>query len=151
TIKYIVFGNDMSAPTTGGSQVQRTLAGNHVQFKKPGSSDTNPSLNDILIDTRFPMLQVIAEEYIPISSFSTGNVVNGMYGTHAAVVNFSAPNMFVFPKIVGVFPHALRQGYGNWQRRPGGTETGPSNQSVVTVVRDNQIVIHLSPGRPTEF
>lgn len=151
TIKYIVFGNDMSSPTTGGSQVQRTLAGNHVQFKKPGSSDTSPSLRDILIDTRFPMLQVIAEGYIPISSFSTANRVDIMYGTHAAVVNFSAPNMFVFPKIVGVFPHALRQGYGNWQRRPGGTETGPSNQSVVTVVRDNQLVIHLSPGRPTEF
>nr|WP_278374905.1 hypothetical protein [Brucella anthropi] len=151
TIKYIVFGNDMSAPTTGGALTQRRLDNGHIQLKRPGSSDTNPSLRDILLDTRFPMLQVIAEGYIPIANFAAGNVVSGMYGTRAAVVNFNAPNMFVFPKIVGVFPHALRQGYGNWQRRPGGTETSPSNQSVVTVVRDNQLVIHLSPGAPTEF
>lgn len=151
TVKYIVFGNDMSGPTTGGSLVQRNLDDGNVQFKKPGSSDTNPSLNDILLDTRFPMLQVIDQGYVSVDNMSSGNVVSGMYGTRAAVVNFNAPGMFVFPKVVGVFPHALRQAYGNWQRRPGGNETSPSNQSVVTVVRDNQLIIHMSPGAPTEF
>lgn len=149
-VRYVVFGSDFSPPSTGGNEVMRRVPGG-IQIKKPGSSDTSPNVNDILLDTRFPTLQLIQEGYIPIDDFNE-NPFNVMYGKRAKTINFSAGNMFVFPKVIGHFPHAYRQSYGCLiKQKDGSGNWGISNQSVVTVVQNNKLIIHTSKGQPTNW
>lgn len=147
-MRYLVYCNDLSGASSGGVEVIRRI-GNDIQIKKPGSSDTAPTFNDILLDTRFPSVQVLDEGYIPVDQFNEGPA-DAMYGEVAKTVPFNGSGMLIFPKIVGVFPDVLRQSYAALYRIPSGSGAyGISNQSVVSVLGSNSLKIHLSPTQAT--
>lgn len=150
-IRFMVYATSTQALTSGGSRVLRKLPSGHIQIKRPGSSDTNPSGNDILVDTRFPSVRVMAEGWIPIEYFSTANVVDGQYGSHAAIVQFDGSGQFIFPKVMCNWPQRITQGFHQYIRAPGTNYWKPTNQSCVTVVEANRIVIHTSPGADTDI
>ncbi|MEN5297533.1 hypothetical protein ABE530_04155 [Brucella sp. TWI559] len=145
-IRYLVYCNDLMPPSIGGNQVMRRVF-NDIQIKKPGSSDTSPAFNDILLDTRFPATQILREEYIPASQFNEG-ASNAMYGEKAKTINFNGNGMLVFPKVIGVFPNVLRQSYAALYKIPN-RGYGLSNQSVVSVLNENSLKIHISPSQST--
>ncbi|MBC8718179.1 hypothetical protein [Ochrobactrum sp. Marseille-Q0166] len=99
--KFVLFANGPAAFTTGGSKIIRRLP-NGIQFKRPGSSDTAPNYNDILLDTRLPTAYVVQDEWVAISRFTSGN--GGVY--------FDIPlpnkNMFFYPKVMADFGDVRR-------------------------------------------
>ncbi|WP_421522337.1 hypothetical protein [Ochrobactrum quorumnocens] len=149
--KFMVYATSIEQLTNGGSLVMRTLPDGNIQIKRPGSSDIAPNSNDILLDTRFPSVRIIKEGWLPLSQFSTANSLNPLFGTHAAVVPFQSSGLFIFPKVVGNWPKMMAQGYYRSLRRPDVVSWFTSNYCMTTVVRENDMVIHLSPGRPTDM
>ncbi|MFD1197367.1 hypothetical protein ACFQ3K_03365 [Brucella gallinifaecis] len=147
-IRYLVYCNDLMPPSSGGNQVMRRVF-NDIQIKKPGSSDTSPAFNDILLDTRFPATQILAEAFIPTDQFNE-SPANAMYGEVAKTIHFNGSGMLVFPKVVGVFPNVLRQSYAALYKIPSGSGAyGLSNQSVVSVLGESSLKIHISPSQAT--
>lgn len=150
-VRYMVYATSTQAQTSGGSAVMRSIEGGHVQIKRPGSSDSAPSGNDILFDTRFPSVRVMMSDWIPASSFSTANVIDGQYGSHAAIVNFNGAGQFIFPKVMCNWPQRITQGFHQYIRAPNTNNWKPTNQSCVTVVQENRIVVHINPGADTDI
>nr|WP_313372488.1 hypothetical protein [Brucella intermedia] len=148
-VRYMVYATSTQGLTSGGKKVMRRLPNGHIQIKRPGSSDENPSGNDIMVDTRFPSVRVMKEDWLPIDAFSTANVVDGQYGSHAAIIPFDGSGQFIFPKVMANWPERITQGLHQYVRLPGTNAWRPTNQSCVTVVEQNRIVVHLSPGAPT--
>ncbi|MEN5277303.1 hypothetical protein ABE527_10160 [Brucella sp. TWI432] len=147
-IRYLIYCNDLVPPSSGGNQVMRRVF-NDIQIKKPGSSDTTPAFNDILLDTRFPAMQILSEAFISADQFNE-SPANAMYGQVAKTINFNGSGMLVFPKVVGVFPNVLRQSYAALYKIPNGSGGyGISNQSVVSVLYENSMKVHLSPSQAT--
>ena len=75
-IRYAVTNLDRSGTSTGGVITQfdgHDGIQNFLQIKKPGTSDPASRPNDILLDTRFPTLQILKEGFIPISDFWGGH------------------------------------------------------------------------------
>lgn len=67
--RVIVFANDDSAPTAGSNRVWRQFndgTQDVVQFLRPGASAT-PSLADVIIDSRWPTLRILAQGTIGLS------------------------------------------------------------------------------------
>lgn len=149
--KFMVYATSIEQLTNGGSLVMRTLPDGNIQIKRPGSSDIAPNSNDILLDTRFPSVRIIKQDWLPISAFSTSLSLNPLFGTHAAVVPFQSSGLFIFPKVVGNWPKMMAQGYYRSLRPPNVVNWFTSNYCMTTVVRENDMVIHLSPGRPTDM
>lgn len=111
TVRYVVLTDSAEPYTTGGTEVlTRDNDGtqNFVQIKRPGSSDTAPSLNDIILDSRLAYMPLLAEGFLPWSSgFPT--VISGsdrFMGERKATVSFSnpAPKLLPFVKQMVVFP-----------------------------------------------
>ncbi|NNV20521.1 hypothetical protein EHE22_08800 [Ochrobactrum pseudogrignonense] len=148
--KYMIYATSTEGNTSGGNQVLRRVF-NDVQIKRPGSNDANPSSNEILLDTRLPSVRILSEGWIPIGNFSTGNSQDALFGTHAAIVNFPNPSgMFIFPKVIGNWPDLMAQGYYR-SLRPGNVVSWrTSNYCMTTVVEPTRMIIHLSPGAPTD-
>ncbi|HTV67510.1 MAG TPA: hypothetical protein VMF90_03140, partial [Rhizobiaceae bacterium] len=97
-VRYMILADD-SQQTSGGSEWMRKI-GNEWQIKRPGSSDSNPALSDIMIDTRFSYVPILDEGYIPISQF-TEAPTNLAYGQKAQTINFDLPpGMVPFVKFV---------------------------------------------------
>lgn len=149
--KYMIYATSIEGNTSGGVDIIRKVEGEFIQIKRPGSSDTAPSVNEVMLDTRFPSVRILKEGWIPISAFSTGNSLNNLYGTHAAVVPFeNHPGMFIFPKVIGNWPKMMAQGYYRSLRPPSVVQWRTSNYCMTTVVEANRMVVHLSPGAPTD-
>lgn len=148
--RFMIYATSTEAQSGGGNQVFRRVF-NDVQIKRPGSNDNNPSSNDILLDTRFPSVRILKQDWIPISAFSTGNSLNSLFGTHAAIVPFTNhAGMFIFPKVIGNWPKMMAQGYYRSLRPPNVVTWRTSNYCMTTVVRANDMVIHMSPGADTD-
>jgi hypothetical protein len=72
-VRYFLSADDETPPTTGGVNVIEEKSDTGVPYfliKRPGSSDTAPSLNDILIDTRLSALRIVASGYITRAQFN---------------------------------------------------------------------------------
>lgn len=147
--RFMVYATSTEGQTSGGNQVLRRVF-NDVQVKRPGSSD-NPSSNDILLDTRFPSVRILKQGWLDIGAFSTANILNPLFGTHAAVVPFeNHAGMFIFPKVIGNWPKMMAQGYYRSLRPPNVVTWRTSNYCMTTVVEANRMVIHMSPGADTD-
>lgn len=148
--KFMVYATSIEQLTSGGSLVMRTLPDGNIQIKRPGSSDIAPNSNDILLDTRFPSVRIIKQDWLPISAFSTSLTLDPLFGTHAAIVPFQSSGMFIFPKVIGNWPKMMAQGYYRSLRPGNVVQWRTSNYAMTTVLRENDMVIHLSPGAPTD-
>lgn len=110
TVRYVIFADSDAAYTTGGTKVLidgNDGTQNFIQIKRPGSSDTAPSINDIILDTRLAYMPIMAEGYLNWpGDFPT--VISGSErykGERMATVTVSNPNpkLKLFPKQIVVF------------------------------------------------
>lgn len=149
-IKYMLYATGRLGQTTGGSAVIRKVEGQYLQIKRPGSSDVAPGYNDILLDTRFAAVTVLAENYVPASSFSSGASVHWRYGSVGHRINFYNQGLFVFPKVIYDFGNFYRNGTHDMQFRTDGSGVPDVlRYSTSTVVRDDHIVMHMTPDGAT--
>jgi len=87
--RFIVMAYDDAPPTSGSNRVLRQLTWrgeNHVQVLRPGSA-ASPSFADVVMDTRWPVPQILKEGYISVGS-----------GTRSYTVDYNGAGMFVFVK-----------------------------------------------------
>ena len=92
--RFMIYAYDETAATSGANDVLRQfdVAGqNVVQFLRPGAADP-PAFADIILDSRWPALRVLAEGYIPV----TAN------GEQTYTVNFDATGVFPMVKYMTV-------------------------------------------------
>lgn len=70
--RFMIYASDDTPPTAGSNNVIRqvNIAGTDVvQFLRPGAA-ANPAFADIVIDSRWPAVQLLDEGYIPITGGS---------------------------------------------------------------------------------
>lgn len=112
TIRYAICADSEEPPTSGGSKILHI--GNDgtqdfVQIKRPGSSDTAPSLNDIMLDTRLSYLPILAEGFLSYpDDFPTAVPFAERHkGERMATVNFNNPDgLLPLVKVGAVFEGA---------------------------------------------
>ena len=110
-VRYAIFADSDAATTSGGSAIMRKT-GNAIQIKRPGSSDSAPALNDIMLDTRLAYFPLLKEGYLPWpggfpSSYGAGEKFYGEKYVDVAVDNPTGVKLFVkhrliFPASTGV-------------------------------------------------
>lgn len=91
--RYIVVAASTDGPTSGTNNVLRQFdAGgqNVVQFLRPGAS-ASPTFADIVLDSRWPAMQILGEGYIAVGS-----------GAQTHSISYDATGMFPFVKFVTV-------------------------------------------------
>ncbi|MCM2472162.1 hypothetical protein HGO38_01555 [Rhizobium sp. CG5] len=92
--RFLVIAADTEGPTSGTNKVLRQFTSggeNVVQFLRPGAG-SSPSFADIVIDSRWPCLQIVKEGYF---SVSVGDDLTHM-------VTYDASGMFTFVKYMTV-------------------------------------------------
>jgi len=154
-VRYAVFGVDFRAPSTGGSEIMRRAndgTRDYIQIKKPGSSDAAPLPNDILLDTRFPTLQIVSEGYLPIGSFNEA-ADDQRAGNVGKTVSFTNSGFWPFLKYSIYFgSYILPPMWAEILHYPSGAYNHrPTNQSCVARVEDTYVKFNLSPGNPSNM
>lgn len=99
--RFIVIAQDNSAPSVGSNKVFRqvNIGGVDVfQFIRPGAADP-PTLADVIIDSRWPCLQIIKEGWFDIPA-SGGAAAN-------TDITFDSTGLFPFIKFHTVHPAGL--------------------------------------------
>lgn len=100
--RFIVFGADPRGPSSGNYKVLRQFEDDGetvVQFLRPGSANP-PRFADIILDTRRPVIQVLADGY-----FSVPNAPS--FGVTTTTVNFDASGFFPYVKYMTVHGSGL--------------------------------------------
>ncbi|MGI2036417.1 hypothetical protein ACRQ1B_28980 [Rhizobium panacihumi] len=100
--RFIVLASDNTPATAGANNVLRQFSENGqdvVQFLRPGSGNP-PSFADIALDSRWPAMQILREDYLPVPD---GYNVS-------QTVNFDAAGMFPFVKFVTVHGAGVMEG-----------------------------------------
>lgn len=147
-VRYMVFDADTRPNTTGGKKVLSREVYNgqeYIRLKKPGTSDTTTQPNDIIIDTRLPMVQIVKEGFIPTSSFSsTGAEDTRWLGERQFTVNFTNDGFLPFVKYSLVFNDYILPPVQ--ATRSGTSDRGPSNQSSMCRLGDNYAKFWINPG-----
>lgn len=83
-VRYVIFAEDRNPPTSGPDGPLK-VAEDAIQILRPGSGNP-PNFKDIILDSRMHYLPIVAEGYIPRSSFISTD--NAAYGTRRAVLEF---------------------------------------------------------------
>lgn len=147
-VRYIVFDADTRPNTTGGNIILETKSQNGIEFqriKKPFTSDTNPQPNDIILDTRIPMVQVVKEGFIPTSAFIFDGAEDTRWlGERQFTVNFTNNGFLPFVKYSLVFDNYILPPVQ--ATRSGVSNRGPSNQSSMCRLGDNYAKFWINPG-----
>lgn len=105
--RFMLYLDAGDSPTSGSNRVLRefTEGGQDVvQFLRPGSANP-PSWADIVIDTRWPCVQIIAEGYFNVA---VGSPLE-------TVINFEAAGMFPMVKYMTKHGGGSEQNFGSWQ------------------------------------
>lgn len=95
-MRYMMIAADLSAPTTGGRKILRQ-GPDYVQIKKNGSSDTAPSLSDIMFDSRMAHVPIVAEGYLTKAMMTEAPTSN--YGDRAKTITFPNSGFLPFVKM----------------------------------------------------
>lgn len=93
--RFIIYADSTESVTSGNNDVLRQFTSNGenvVQLLRPGSANP-PRFADIVVDSRWPCIQILANGYIPVG--------NGVL-THT--VNFNASGCFPMVKYMTVHP-----------------------------------------------
>lgn len=105
--RFIIIGGAGEPATAGNNRVWREIEANgqkHIQFLKPGSS-LNPSFTDIILDSRWPALQIVQEGYIPVAD-----------GNQQYVVPISTAGLFPIVKYTTVHGAGSRNNSETWTK-----------------------------------
>ncbi|MDX0257632.1 hypothetical protein GOC32_22095, partial [Sinorhizobium meliloti] len=105
--RFMLYLDAGDSPTSGSNRVLREFTDGGkdvVQFLRPGSADP-PSWADIVIDTRWPCVQIIAEGYFNVA---VGSPLE-------TVINFDATGMFPMVKYMTKHGGGSEQNFGSWQ------------------------------------
>lgn len=159
-IRYIVFADDNSPNTTGGSRVMRQAndgVEDYFQLKVPGSSDIAPNLNDIILDSRYPCIPIVDEGWIAAGDFSEAG--DGFLGLYKKTVNFTNDGFMPFVKYMCTWSNGgIRAPYNRILRvfnttRPGGAfwNNKPSGVSTNCRIFDNKLEFFHSSGNPNRL
>ncbi|CCV12920.1 hypothetical protein [Mesorhizobium sp. STM 4661] len=108
-LRYAIFADSGEAHTTGGSKILlkgSDSTGPYIQIKRPGSSDTAPSMNDIMLDTRLTYLPILAEGFLDWSGdfptdLSGSDLFKGERMTSVTVPN--PDGLLLFPKLGAIY------------------------------------------------
>lgn len=150
-VTYVVFNIDAEPKTTGGNEIIRkvNISGNEeIQIKKPNSSDDEPKVSDLLLDTRLPTMQIIDEGFIPTDQFTDDPEQLYLLGRRAKQINFNNNGFKPFVKFNLVFddrihPPIMSRAY-NYMTSTGAN--GGSKFSSLARVRNNNVKFWINPG-----
>lgn len=153
-VRYIVLSSDQTPPTSGSNRVFRKFSYNgerHFQLIRPGAGDP-PAFGDILVDTRWPVPQIIKQGYIPVTT-------NGP-ATHA--ITYDGTGMF--PLILYTTHHGAGSEAGDswseevrlpfmtmvrWQALGGTSGPGaPGGNATYVTYNNNSAVFRTYRGQP---
>jgi hypothetical protein len=102
--RFIVMAFDDQPPSAGANKVLRQInvnGQNVVQFLRPGSADP-PAFKDIVLDSRWPSLQILAEGYQTIALQGNRDPLSNKNTGNPFTVNFDANGLFPFVKYVTI-------------------------------------------------
>ncbi|HEV7255734.1 MAG TPA: hypothetical protein VGN97_21870 [Mesorhizobium sp.] len=158
TIRYMIFSDDAAPWTSGGSQVLRRVSAggrDHIQIKRPGSSDAAPNMNDVVLDTRFPYLTILAEGWLGVNDLNEAPQ-SDRYGERAKTIWFEPGGLIPMVKHMVTFPGRISAPVSRVLRTYGGGASSPFNgkQAVVgspAIIGPNFVKFHLAPNRPERF
>lgn len=115
--RFLVMAFDGSPPTAGPNDVFRQTVEGGIevaQILRPGAADP-PNFADIMLDSRWPCLQILAEGYLPIASRANMVPPGSINAGQSQTVTFNADGMFPFVKFMTVSEDA-RYGNGKYTR-----------------------------------
>jgi|GEM_PF-3414435 len=152
--RFIIYANSTEAPTSGDNDVLRQFndgSQDVFQILRPGAADP-PNFSDIVIDSRWPCIQILAEGYIPVG---TGEL------THT--INFDGTGCFPMVKYMTV--HGAGSGgnpVASWTKRvrppvmnvcanfKSGWFGNVGGDATYCALTANQAVFHTFRGNPIE-
>lgn len=159
-VRYMIFADDAGEQTSGGTKVVRKAndgVQDYIQFKRPGSSDVSPALNEIYLDTRLATIPLIKEGYVSIASFNE-SPTNVEWGWEAKTVSFTNTGFTPFLKYMVVFSqgggreateyphfdlHYTSTGY-TWKQRP-------ARGSTMAEIRNSYVKFHTADPRSPSY
>ena len=149
-VTFIVFNIDPEPQTTGGSEIIRRVnvgGKEEIQIKKPNSSDSNPKVSDLLLDTRFPTMQIIQEGFIASHEFSDDPENQVLLGRVAKQVNFNNNGFTPFVKFSLVFEDRIHPPIMSrlYQFSTTTGASGGSKFSSLARVRNNNVKFWINP------
>lgn len=71
-VRYVVMAADDLGGSTGSAAVLETVAGSRFILRRPGSAGTR--LRDTIIDSRLAYLPIVAQDWVPASSFVASDI-----------------------------------------------------------------------------
>lgn len=105
--RFVVFANDRAPFTSGDNNFLRqfTSGGERVmQLLRPGSGNP-PAFRDIVLDSRWPCLQILAEGYKPIAAQANRTPPSGTNSGQSFTVDFKGDGFFPIIKYMTVHQH----------------------------------------------
>lgn len=105
--RMLVIAQDNTPPTSGANDVLREFTSggqNVVQFLRPGAG-ASPNFADIVVDSRWPAIQIVKEGYISVAS-----------GVQTYPITYDASGMFVFIKYCTVHGSGSVQYRASWTK-----------------------------------
>ncbi|GAA2867530.1 hypothetical protein GGQ99_001279 [Aminobacter niigataensis] len=157
-MRYVVYADDNSAPTTGGSKVfHKSNDGSvdYIQLKTPGSSDSAPGLNEIILDSRLPAIPIVAEGWLAAADFGTTD--DAFLGAKKAVIAVDNPNgdFLPFPKMIARWSDGSNRSVFNRTHRIFGSVNNaflynnkPAGCSINCKIFDDALHVYQSSGQP---
>lgn len=115
--RFVVFANDQSAPTVGANKVLQQLndgTRDVVQFLRPGSANP-PTFADVILDSRWPTLSILAEGYIGIGPQGNFTPPGSYNHGQSYTVNFDNVGLLPIVKYMTVHQHSA---YGKCVKFP---------------------------------
>ncbi|MEQ1407785.1 hypothetical protein ABK249_22960 [Neorhizobium sp. Rsf11] len=153
--RFMVLAFDDTPPTAGSNKVFRQFVEggqNVIQLLRPGSADP-VAFADVVVDSRWPALQLLAEDYIPVTA-------NG-HQTYSVPIDGAGMFLFVKFRTVhgGAGNPAVNGSYAKAVRQPqvafysangvsGFSVSGITGDSAYCTLTDSQVVFHTHRGAP---
>lgn len=150
--RFIIYANSTEAPTSGDNDVLRQFddgTQNVAQILRPGAADP-PNFSDIVIDSRWPCIQILADGYMPVG---TGEL------THT--IDFDGTGCFPIVKWMTVHGAGSQAGvFSSWSKRvrqpfinvcgnyKGGWSTNIGGDTTYCTLTANQAVFRTFKGNP---
>lgn len=154
-VRFIIYALGTDGPTSGNNDVIRQFndgSQDVFQILRPGAS-ANPSLDDIVIDSRLPCIQILKEGYIAVGG-----------GTQTHAIDFDGAGCFPMVKYMTCHGAGSRSGSSalveNWSKRvrmpfvnvcgthKGGWSYNMGGDSTYCTLTNSQAVFHTFRGAP---